>query len=657
MIEKMERITLFGLTGDSKSVISALMDCGCVQVTDPEDARDYEELSKQLSRNTVEMYESEQLSSRVGTALKALAPYSTKRGLFEWKPTVEKKELSDAALSEQAKAVCGKVEELQKEIAFLKAEISREELLRVSLEPWRELDQPLEFSETKTCEFFLMSVPAEVSTETLAEQAAEQGLRTYLSQISEDADLRYLAASAVKADVAAVQELIRQAGGSRIAFPGLEGTAAANISASAKRGEELTARLEQAQESLKGCASETPLLQKASDSIDIVLESERARQKMLHTQNAFVLQAWVPVRAKARVDKALEQFSCYYEYTQPEDGEEPPVLLKNNAFAEPFESVTSMYSLPNYYGFDPDAIMAPFFFIFFGMMLSDAGYGLILAIAGFFAAAKMDLGPGAKKMMKMIGYCGISTVIWGALYGSWFGDAIPQVAEVFFGKTITIPAVFDPLGDPMTILIMSFAFGFVHLVVGMGISAYMMIKRGHPWQALFDIGFWYFILFGLLIFALGSMVFGSQLVTNIGMYLAIAGAIGIVLTAGRDKKNPIMKFFGGLLGLYDITGYFSDILSYSRIMALGLATGVVASVMNTIGTLPGKSIVGVIVFILVFIIGHVVNLAINALGSYVHTSRLHYVEFFGKFFEGGGEPFRPLQAKTKYVHIKKQEEI
>ena len=279
------------------------------------------------------------------------------------------------------------------------------------------------------------------------------------------------------------------------------------------------------------------------------------------------------------------------------------------------------------------------------MMLSDAGYGLVLLIGGLCGAKFLDVGDGAKRLMRMIGICGVSTMFWGALYGSWFGDAIPTVAETFFGKSVEIPQLIDPLNQPMTVLILSCALGVVHLFVGMGIKAYIMIKRGDKWGALFDVGFWYMVLIGL------PLLIAPAPWKTVGMVMAIAGGAGLGLTQGRHKPKLVGKITSGVMSLYDITGYFSDVLSYSRILALGLATGVVASVVNIMGSMTGGSIVGAILFIVIFVAGHLLNLGINALGSYVHSARLQYVEFFGKYYEGGGKKFDPLKIKTKYVKV------
>lgn len=656
MIEKMERVFLCGLARDSEEIVSRLMKAGCVQLSDPAAMDGYEEIKDQVELRTADVYEKEQTLSRLGQCVRSLAPYGKKKGLLSKRKEVGFGEVFRQGAPEDALEICQKVEELQKETGACKSRISQEEFLQASLAPWRELDLPLEETGTESSRILLTAVPVSVTVEELLRQQEEQQLGAYLTVVSEDKDQRYLVAVAHKDQTAAVQELLRQAGATGITFDGLAGTAGENIAASKERVKAEEQNIQKLQDQLAAYGAKLPGVQLAWDSTQVAIDCLRAEQNLLQTQETFVTQGWVPQRQKDKVEKALTEFTCYYEFREPSPEDVPPVLLKNNKFVEPFEAITEMYALPAPNSIDPNPFMAPFFFVFFGMMLSDAGYGLVLAILGLWGAKNLDMGPGGKKLLKMLGYCGISTVFWGALYGSWFGDTIPKVTEVFFGNRVQVPMLLDPLQNPMPILIMAFVVGYIHIMVGLGLKAYLMIRRGHALDALFDVGFWYMVLVGLVIFAGGQMVIGSVLMAQIGQWMAIAGAVGLVLTQGRDKKNPIMKLANGVLSLYDITGYFSDLLSYSRIMALGLATGVIAQVVNTMGTLPGANIIGVVVFVAVFLLGHVLNLAINALGSYVHTSRLQYVEFFGKFFEGGGEPFRPLKPATKYVKVINQEE-
>jgi len=330
------------------------------------------------------------------------------------------------------------------------------------------------------------------------------------------------------------------------------------------------------------------------------------------------------------------------EIRKPEEDEETPVLLDNPRLVQPFEAITEMYSLPNSKEVDPNTLMAPFYFIFFGMMVSDAGYGLLMSIITGILLIKYKFEGLLDKLLRLLFLGGISTFIWGALFGGWFGDIVSAVTS---GRYSIPPLWFNPMNNPMKLLICSLILGAIHLFVAMGIQGYKKIKEGKILDAIFDTGFWYIFLIGLGLLLLGGTA------GTIGKYMAITGAVLLVLTQGRSEKNIIKKFTKGVLSLYDAVGFMSDVLSYSRLLALGLATGVIASVINAMGTLIGFNPLGIIVLIIVFIVGHVFNLVINALGAYVHASRLQYVEFFGKFFEGGGKAYKPFKVNTKYINI------
>ena len=261
-------------------------------------------------------------------------------------------------------------------------------------------------------------------------------------------------------------------------------------------------------------------------------------------------------------------------------------------------------------------------------------------------------------------YCGISTLIWGILFGGYFGNIVDIVSQKFFGTTITVPALwFIPLNDPMKLLMYSMLFGMIHLFVGLGIKGYMCLKEKKIMDFFCDVVLWFMLLIGLILMLLPSEIFSSisqiqivfpDAVNLVAKGLAIAGAVGILLMSGRDKKNPALRLALGAYDLYNITGWLSDVLSYSRLLALGLATGVIASVINQMGSMLPNNIAGVILFLVIFVIGHTLNLAINLLGAYVHTNRLQFVEFFGKFYEGGGRAFHPFTPDTKYVDVKEE---
>ena len=296
-------------------------------------------------------------------------------------------------------------------------------------------------------------------------------------------------------------------------------------------------------------------------------------------------------------------------------------------------------------------------------MLSDAAYGAIVSIVcGTLILKFPRMGKGMKTSIQLFFWCGISTLFWGVMFGGYFGDVINVVSKTFFGHEVGIPALwFVPLDEPMRLLIYSMLFGVIHLFVGLGLKGYMCIRDKKYMDFFCDVVLWFMLLCGLLIMLIPSELFGSiaqmtivfpPVVNTLGKVLAIAGAVGILLMSGRDKKNVGLRLALGAYDLYNISGWLSDVLSYSRLLALGLATGVIASVVNQMGSMGGKSVLGVILFIFAFIVGHTFNIAINLLGAYVHTNRLQFVEFFGKFYEGGGRAFNPFKENTKYADIK-----
>jgi V/A-type H+/Na+-transporting ATPase subunit I len=277
-------------------------------------------------------------------------------------------------------------------------------------------------------------------------------------------------------------------------------------------------------------------------------------------------------------------------------------------------------------------------FVFFGMMLSDVAYGLFLSAGSFWALKTMELKESHRKFVKLFCFLGISAVFFGVLYGSYFGDVFSSFIR---------PVWLDPSADPISILKIAIIMGGIHLFTGLGIKAYNLIKNGQVLDAVFDIGFWYVTLIGAALILFGP--------AQIGKPMAAAGTIGLVLTQGRENKSIFGKLAGGLFGLYSITGYLGDVLSYSRLLALGLATGLIGSSFNLLVRLVGFNPLVIVFAVIIFIGGHTFNLLINILGAYVHAVRLQYLEFFGKFYTGGGRAFVPLASEMKYYNLIEQE--
>ncbi|NLC11709.1 MAG: V-type ATP synthase subunit I, partial [Firmicutes bacterium] len=531
---------------------------------------------------------------------------------------------------------CRKIDE---EFAGLRNKETQCHNLLSALAPWKNLSLPLEeIKNTKRLRMQLQAIPAD-ELQALQEALAEKAYGHYLEIVSASRDTAYTFFIYFEEEAAQVQDLLKKAGATEVRFPDLRGTVAQNME---KLNHEIR-EIDRQRESLK---------QKVKDLLDNrlqlmayhdYLENERAQKeaigKLARTESTFLLEGWVPAPLAADLKKTLAEKTetALLIVRDPEPDENVPVLLQNGKLADSCEVVTRMFSTPRYHEADPTPVLAPFFFVFFGICLSDAGYGIILAILAYLATRKMKLGGMGKQLVKLLFIGGIATLVAGALMGSWFGD-------LFNIK----PLWFNPLDDPMRMLIVSCILGGIHIFTGMGVRAYQSIKRGKILDAVFDQGLWYIFLIGLVLLFLPQ--WGST-----GKWMAIVGAVGLILTQGRHQKGIFKKLSSGLVSLYDVASYLSDVLSYSRLLALGLATGVIASAINTMAGLVGKGVIGTIVMVIILVGGHTFNLVINTLGSYVHTSRLQYIEFFGKFFEGGGRPFRPFCKTTKFVEIEERE--
>ena len=386
---------------------------------------------------------------------------------------------------------------------------------------------------------------------------------------------------------------------------------------------------------------------------------------LMQSKRVFFITGYVPADKASGLEKLLsDRYEVVVEFSEPEDEDDVPVLLHNNGFAAPVEGVIESYSLPGKGELDPSMVVALFYYVLFGLMLSDAAYGLIMIAGTAYCLKKFkNMEEGMKKFMKMFMYCGISTTFWGFMFGSFFGDAVNVIATTFFNRPDIrlAPLWFEPVSLPMKMLVFSFLLGIIHLFTGLGIKFYSCLKGGSLMDGIYDAIFWYMLVGGGILYLLTMSMFTEMLgltftlpaaVGTVAAVLAMVGLVGIILTSGRESKSWFKRILKGLYGAYGVTSYLSDILSYSRLLALGLATGVISTVFNKMGSMLGNSIPGVIVFILVFLIGHSLNLAINALGAYVHTNRLQFVEFFGKFYEGGGRKFEPFAIHTKYYKVK-----
>ena len=662
-IVQMQRINICALKKNRKAILERLQELGAMEVDIRlEDEELCEKQDVSSSRSTFE-----RRSQTADQALHILDEYAPeKKGMLDslaGKPLVDKESLAKAAAQQDNfMQTATKIIMLDKQVAESQAAAQKLENQAETLTPWLGLTVPVNFSGTRSTAFLIGTLPGQQDQQSVLKilaDAAPEIEAVNVELISKDKDFTYLAVVCLRQDASKVEEALRTAG---FAKPS---SAVSKIPAQYK--EELLTEMKEAQSKAEASyAASRQDLELISDYYQTRAEKYRILGELPQTKSTFAVSGYVPAqKAEAIVKELTDRYGAAAEAEEIAEDEEAPVLLHNNRFSESVEGVLASFGLPAKGEIDPTFFTSIFYVFLFGLMLSDAAYGLIVSLVCGIVLLKFPrIEENLRKSIQLFFWCGISTLVWGILFGGYFGDALDVISETFFGHKISIPALwFVPLNEPMRMLLYSMLFGVIHLFTGLALKGYMCIRDHKYMDFICDVVFWYMLLLGLIGILIPSSMFagiaGKQIVFPAALnaaakWSAILGAVGIVLFSGRSSKNPALRIALGAYDLYNITGWLSDVLSYSRLLALGLATGVIASVVNQMGSMGGKSIGGVILFIVVFVIGHTFNMAINLLGAYVHTCRLQYVEFFGKFYEGGGQPFQPFKLKTKYVDIKEE---
>lgn len=372
-----------------------------------------------------------------------------------------------------------------------------------------------------------------------------------------------------------------------------------------------------------------------------------AENNFVSTEKVNIIEGYVPTESISELEELLKDVTggdFYWTYEEASvDDKDVPIKLKNNKVVKNFEMLTEMYSMPQYGEIDPTPLFAPFYFIFSGIMIGDAGYGLLVFILTRFALKFLKLNESTKKMVSFISYISVSSIIWGLIFGSFFGDVVE------------LPALINPSEDYYLMIGMSLLLGGIHLFFALGIKAYMNIRDKKFLDAVYDVGFWYMAVIGAIVFIIAMSLKLNSTITNIGKWSLILGLIGIVLTGGRTEDSVGAKLGWGLYSAYGITSYIGDFVSYLRLMALALAGAFIAIAVNMIvRMLFSGGIIGIIAGSIIFVIFQLFNAFLSYLSAYVHTARLTYVEMFNKFYEGGGRPFKEMIAKSDYFNIREE---
>ncbi|MBC7088447.1 MAG: V-type ATP synthase subunit I [Tissierellales bacterium] len=646
-IVKMSEFSLFAFDIKREDLLKTLQNFGYVHFNNLNEEFEDEALSIEPVRDSQKITEVEAKLSKVSSAVNILSRYEKKesglKAMMEGNKTYDFKELeqivADSKYMEYADEVLDiskKKESLRQNIEHLKAEI-------VELTPWKNLGVNVDLIyDTHFSDISIGTVPKKLKDKFLEIIRDQNNL--YYEILNEDKTNLYLLLITHKSDTEEVMDTLKNVSFSKVKLDG-KLTPIEEIKIREGKIQEYQKEIEKLEEELTDKVRYLEDLKLAYDYLNNIKLRLSATENFIKTEKVVYIKGYIPTEKLEEFEKSVRDALGNVYYLEVKDAEKDnpkvPILLKNSAYAETFESLTGMYALPKYNEIDPTPFLAPFYTIFFGMMAADVGYGLIMLLGTFFVLKKFNLSPSQRKSIKFFYYLSFSVIIWGFIYGSMFGDAVK------------IPGLVDPATDYNTLLVLSIAFGVIHVFYALGIKAYMLIRDGKALDAVFDVGLWYAAIGGAILFLVSSMVDIPSILSTIGLVLMVGGMAGIILTGGRSSKSIGGKIAGGLYSLYGITGYVGDFVSYSRLMALGLAGGFIAGAINMIANMvSGMGVIGFVLAILIFIGGQVFNLGLSLLGAYVHSIRLTFVEFFGKFYEGGGQKFNIFKAKPKYINLK-----
>ncbi len=662
----MKRISIYGLKNESKPILEKVQRAGVVEIQDfvAED-----EVFKKV-KMPISASEFERNIRDAESALEILNSYKEeKSGLlssFKGRDVVEEEEYDTfyKKLADTKKTV-SRILDLSREVNEKNGEILRAQQQLEMLVPWESLDVKLNTAQTGKTAIFIGAIPGQKTVEEILE-GMEAALPVDVDIISKDATQTCVMVISLKEKKEEASQALRAMG---FAYPAImvPYTPTEYKQQLLEEIEKYKSEIETAENEIVSYNDKRPEIKFLQDYQSIRAEKYDVASSLPQSEHAFVLSGYIPEIYIKDLEKTLEPYSVTMEVEDVGAKEDSPVVLKNNAFSASVQGVVESYALPAKGEIDPSFLISLFYFVFFGFMLSDAAIGLLIFIgAGVLLLKNKNMETGLRNNVKLFMCGGISAIFFGVLFGSYFGDFLSVVSSHFLGKPLVVkPLWLDMTTHPMTALTLALIMGVIHIFTGLAASGYQLLKKKKVADFIFDVVIWYVVLGGLLVKCLATQMIMDILgggaappfspeVGNIGLYAAAAGAIVILFMGGRSSKNWGKRLLKGAYALYGITGYLSDVLSYSRLLALGLATGVISSVANMIGTMFGTGFSGIVIFILVFLIINAVNIGINTLGAYVHTNRLQYVEFFGRFYEGGGRPFEPYSIKTKYYKFKEK---
>lgn len=653
-VSRMRKLQILAHRSAKESVVSALRASGAVHITEPT-----VELEPDAGSSTFKDEERElaQRLAKLEHLRNFLKPYAPKRrksleAMLNSRVVLTEEELATTLGTFDLDARYEVVVKIEGSIRSAEAEIGRKESLATELAHWVGLGLPLEEAAGTACVGVALVTLDAGEVGELTGELAEASAESELIEVSGTGASVYAAVLYLKSAEAEITPVLKRHNARWAGLDTVTGRPEEAAERLAAEAEDLRREIESLREDAKSEATELESVLVALDESAEDLAKKIVEERFGSTRETFLVEGWIRRTDEKVLREALSAAAVEVDVRSrdPEPGEDVPVDLVNAGAVNPFEFVTTLYGRPSYSERDPTPLLAPFFVVFFGLCVSDGGYGITLAALSFFLMTKMQPG-GGRQLMKLLFMGGVSTAVVGAVTGGWFGID-PAIMPDWLSSVI----VMNPLAEPMKMLNVVFVLGIVQIMTGLAVKMIADIKEGRWVDGILDQLLWIFFIAFLV--PLGyDFILGGDVppqVMSVARTGAMAAGLLVIVTGARKNRNPIMKVLGGVLKLYDVVGYFGDVLSYARLLALGLATGAIAMAINGVAEMAGGiPFVGPVAAVVVLVGGHLFNLAVNCLGGFVHSARLQYLEFFGKFFTGGGRPFEPFREAKKYSMVKR----
>jgi V/A-type H+-transporting ATPase subunit I len=651
---------LFVVHSDEKSsFLKFVQELGKVQITELE-LKEVRAAFPELNRvDSTKLNELVALTSQIEFCIDFLSPYASRKSLLSALSPRGLKSVDDLAKLAKSTDVTGIVDRVMRfsrELSEAKNTITKLESARDTYLPWLSLDVPIERLKDTSRIHQMLFMIFKLPEQDLRGKLDAVKKDYVLSSVSRGPDYSYYHFICHRDDRETFDEVLSKLGAERETLPEFTGTYKAALDTNNREITELRKKVSEIEADVRVIAAEKGRLEELYDHYIMEKEREEVAERLDASVGVTYIEGWIPTEIMDAVREGIHERFKLVEMAAFEhsENERPPILLRNKKLVRPFEVITSLYGVPDPKEFDPTPFYTLFYAIFFGLCLTDAGYGVVLSILLFFIVFRFKYSLGKNKIVHVLLIGSLSTIVLGAITGGWFGDLLPRLHEGSALKRIgTSIMVFDPLKDTITFMLLCIALGFIQINLGMVVGLVKLLKLRERREAFVKFAWIIFLnTAGVLVAEYMSPGLLPHGVVRAATIAILAASVGIILFS-QPERNIFARVVWGLYNLYGCTGYLGDILSYLRLLALGLSTGIIASVVNLVaGLVIGVPYVGIVLAVIVFIGGHTFNIAINCLGAFVHTTRLQYVEFFTKFYEGTGRPFKPFGISPKYVFLK-----